>query len=213
MTIIQEERVGWWGLHLSHHNIECFFHLVMLYVEESMSCQWTFVWACSHFNMVLALQMWSSKQKWKGFRTCQVLGDVLLGMKQEVGLKSESASIKYTHGHIRRKYKIKSITSYLISNLKPFWDNREETLMEKAWFFFSGSPWLLSSKAYIERKEEKTLWGCLDSRNWSGSEEVGSVFSHFRCSSKYRKRKMEKVLFLLSFLLYTTFSSLPECYS
>jgi len=55
--------------------------------------------------------------------------------------------------------------------------------------------------------------GLFGFKELGGSEEVGSVFSHFRCSSKHRKRKIEKILFFISFLFYTTISSLPECYS
>ena len=54
--------------------------------------------------------------------------------------------------------------------------------------------------------------GLFGFKELGGSEEVGSVFSHFRCSSKYRKKKMEKVFFLFSLLFYTTISSLLECY-
>jgi len=58
-----------------------------------------------------------------------------------------------------------------------------------------------------------TTQGLFGFKELGGSEVVGSVFSYFRCSSKHRKRKIEKVLFFFSFLFYTTISSLPECYS
>ena len=38
-----------------------------------------------------------------------------------------------------------------------------------------------------------------------GSEKVGCVISYFRCPSKHRKRKMEKLFFLLFSLLHNHF--------
>ena len=56
-------------------------------------------------------------------------------------------------------------------------------------------------------------YGLFGFEELGGSEEVRSVFFHFRCSFKHRKRKMQKVLFLFSSLFYTTIFLLPECYN
>ena len=57
---------------------------------------------------------------------------------------------------------------------------------------------------FIERLA--SLRGCLVARKW----EIGGSLLYL---SKYQKRKIRKSLFLLSFLFYTTISSLQECYS
>ena len=50
----------------------------------------------------------------------------------------------------------------------------------------------------IEIKEVPGLFGF---KELGGSEEVGSVFSHFRCSSKHRKKENEKSSFPFLFSL------------